>query len=298
MKVARFSKFFRFRVMKEPVTPSNRILVNLLRAVGMSRMVSLRALSILSKFLYSHSKVESKDEESLRPVLICGSCLGASVQKEWVDGSLEFLYLDYRSPSYVKERSTFQPTYSLISRSVGRSRKELKSRSLLMNEFLSDIDVTRVKSVLDYGGFGQFRFSKLSHLDIRKFDISQSEQLETSAQLSMHQLFDFVQCTHVLEHVEDLAGTVGKLRSVLNPNGMLYVEVPMDLSEETLMEWASQVTSHTTLITEHIHFFTKDSLLQLMKTNGFVSHKYRLVDTDFGWHRNLVHQACFLRKEP
>jgi len=72
----------------------------------------------------------------------------------------------------------------------------------------------------------------------------------------------------------------------------------MDLSEETLMEWASQVTSHTTLITEHIHFFTKDSLLQLMKTNGFVSHKYRLVDTDFGWHRNLVHQACFLRKEP
>lgn len=68
----------------------------------------------------------------------------------------------------------------------------------------------------------------------------------------------------VLEHVKDLDLSLEKLRSVLTPNGKLYIAVP-DASQYHKGEDAP----FQEFSIEHINFFGPASLSNLMKKNGF-----------------------------
>jgi len=72
--------------------------------------------------------------------------------------------------------------------------------------------------------------------------------------------FDLIVCSHVLEHVGDVAGVTRFLRRHLDPNGLLYAEVPQEIWAGLRLE-ADPVT--------HINFFTKNSLATLLLLNGF-----------------------------
>jgi len=63
--------------------------------------------------------------------------------------------------------------------------------------------------------------------------------------------FDLIVCSHVLEHVADPVHTLTQLRSLLKPQGSLYVEVPMEI-------W-KRPPIHEEPVT-HVNFFTIDSL--------------------------------------
>ena len=82
--------------------------------------------------------------------------------------------------------------------------------------------------------------------------------------LKVNQKFDVIICSHVLEHVSNLKFIVSKLRSHLNKNGIIYVEVPSEIKAGIALE-TDPVT--------HINFFTKSSLANLFLFNG-----YKLLD--------------------
>ena len=72
-------------------------------------------------------------------------------------------------------------------------------------------------------------------------------------------LFDVIICSHVLEHVSEPGGFLRRLRSRLSENGVLYVEVPLEI-------WRGIPISGDPVT--HVNFFTVDSLRNALLLNG------------------------------
>jgi SAM-dependent methyltransferase len=76
---------------------------------------------------------------------------------------------------------------------------------------------------------------------------------------------DLVILSHVLEHVLDLADAVTKVRSLLSPDGIVYVEVPDAARYAECLAAPFQDFN-----TEHINHFGLGSLTNLFSARGFV----------------------------
>jgi SAM-dependent methyltransferase len=77
---------------------------------------------------------------------------------------------------------------------------------------------------------------------------------------------DCVVLSHVLEHVQDVAGVLARLRSLLRPGGVAYVEVP-DATRYHQFVYAPFQDFNT----EHINHFSPTSLNQAMRRAGYES---------------------------
>jgi SAM-dependent methyltransferase len=77
--------------------------------------------------------------------------------------------------------------------------------------------------------------------------------------------FDLVIVSHVLEHVADLQSTVTDLTKLLQPGGVLYVEVP-----DASRYFECLVAPFQDFNTEHINHFALSSLRNLFLTHGFL----------------------------
>jgi SAM-dependent methyltransferase len=88
--------------------------------------------------------------------------------------------------------------------------------------------------------------------------------------------FDCITVCHVLEHIVDVGTFIGRLRHLLNTNGVLYLEVPdahqfgrfVDPSHGD--EWIYIRDLFTHFTPEHVNFFSTVSLRNLMTRAGFV----------------------------
>lgn len=78
------------------------------------------------------------------------------------------------------------------------------------------------------------------------------------------QPYDFLILTGVLEHIPDLERTVAQLDRLLRSGGRVYLEVPDASRYEPLQDAPFQEFS-----IEHINFFSRLSLTNLMRTRGF-----------------------------
>jgi SAM-dependent methyltransferase len=76
--------------------------------------------------------------------------------------------------------------------------------------------------------------------------------------------FDFAILVGVLEHLRDLDEAFVHLRAILNPGGLLYVEVP---DATAFADWPN--APYQDFSTEHINFFAPLSLDNLMGRRGF-----------------------------
>jgi SAM-dependent methyltransferase len=76
--------------------------------------------------------------------------------------------------------------------------------------------------------------------------------------------FDVAILVGVLEHLCDLDEAFVHLRTILNPGGLLYVEVP---DATTFADWSN--APYQDFSTEHINFFAPISLEHLMLRRGF-----------------------------
>jgi SAM-dependent methyltransferase len=98
--------------------------------------------------------------------------------------------------------------------------------------------------------------------------------------------FDCVILIGVLEHIEDLSGAVERLRTLLGPGGQVYAEVPDAANLAGRPDAAYQEFS-----TEHINFFSTESLANLFRARGF-----DVVMTDRAvrqQHDNTLYPAAF-----
>jgi len=76
--------------------------------------------------------------------------------------------------------------------------------------------------------------------------------------------FDFIILSHVFEHIYDLYKAIVNIKSILNSNAKIYIEVP-DASRYSNF----YVVPYSYFDIEHINHFTNFSLLSLMGSHGF-----------------------------
>jgi 2-polyprenyl-3-methyl-5-hydroxy-6-metoxy-1,4-benzoquinol methylase len=78
------------------------------------------------------------------------------------------------------------------------------------------------------------------------------------------QVFDLICLSHVLEHVPDPRDTLQRVRSLLKPGGLVFVEVPNDTTETLLVQATKgRVTG------SHLYFFSPRTLQMIVEQGGF-----------------------------
>ncbi len=143
-----------------------------------------------------------------------------------------------------------------------------KHRSREILRFLKkEVDLAAVDKILDYGG-GDGRLMQ-AFLGIGKecylMDFNQNcipgvvKIADTIDGLKAEDRFDLIICSHVIEHVAEPREVVEKLTSHLSDNGVIFIEVPMEVWKKPPL--------HREPVT-HINFFTKGSVVNLLNESG------------------------------
>ena len=78
---------------------------------------------------------------------------------------------------------------------------------------------------------------------------------------------DFIYMIEVIEHLDDPIAVLKKLKSILKPEGVIFISTPLGKSIE------SSTNAYDTQ--SHIHFFTMKSLNLTLKKAGFTEIKYQ-----------------------
>lgn len=89
----------------------------------------------------------------------------------------------------------------------------------------------------------------------------------TQDDLGDERIYDAAICAHVVEHLADPAPVLRRLARVLRPDGVIYVEVPVEMIGR--LPCANEPVTH-------VNFFTPESLAALLRASGFRVESSRL----------------------
>lgn len=204
--------------------------------------------------------------------LVCSECGTVFCSYRFSHEEMTKLYKDYRGIEYNKLREFYEPEYAIRSPAF----KAERAYNLQVEEYLSNY-VSNVETILDWGGdTGLNTPFKENCKNLHIFEINTSIAGEAIVDARTRTTviedfeYDLVVCAHVLEHVSDPLNIFSKIKTRMQRNSVLYVEVPFenlmaDLSPENVMNknyWH-----------EHVNFFSERSLLQLAR-----SHNMSVID--------------------
>jgi len=155
------------------------------------------------------------------------------------------LYDSYRSDEYFVARSRWEPWYrksenSLFNPEIGVTN--ILRRKVRMSNELKNANVTEsFKNVLDYGGdTGQFFPENITGdrwlIDISGIE-SANHQIRITESVSKipKKTLDLVMACMILEHLSSFTDFLADASGVMAPNGILYVELPLD--SFTVKKW-------------------------------------------------------------
>jgi hypothetical protein len=242
-------------------------------------------------------------------LLCCGSCAHLYFDRVFTQAEAERLYRDYRGATYFEIRHRHEPWYTeAYNRGIGHDASRVALRRAGLSAFLWAAGLQApLGRVLDYGGdsgqlipedWAQERFvHDLSDVP----PVAGVQKLQSEDDLR-GRTFELVLLAHVLEHVSDLAGLLGRVRSLLpDAGGKVYVEVPLErpwtgfLGRGPATGWyLERLRTRPRLLRvldfyssafrikagfypplgfpklhEHLHFFSSESLRHLLARAGF-----------------------------
>lgn len=201
----------------------------------------------------------------------CKQCTLVFCDVRFDDEEMSRLYKNYREAEYIAQRRIFEPDYERTNAYLMQPLHYLRANDEYLEHFTSG-----VSTVLDWGG-GDGINTPLTHTGrtIHIFDISgqKARRLQNGVTVidklvEGENTYDLVAAMHVFEHLSNPVQDLIHLRSFLNPEGFIYIEVPLERLidfEMTCSEHASQkVHWH-----EHINFYSKNSMRALLDATGF-----------------------------
>lgn len=216
---------------------------------------------------------------SLCNSLQCEDCGALFMDIRFDEAEMGRLYSGYRDATYTAERERFEPGYA--------------ARNLILNEragYLSLVEaiigpyLTQAVHVLDWGGDTglntPFRDSAES---VSVYDISGLAMAEGVTSVDKAGLrdapFNLVVCSNVLEHVPSPAALLDDMASVMRPDTLLYLEVPLEVyvAENTGVENLATGKKHWH---EHINFFTETALRALIARCGLKIVHFEILETE------------------
>ena len=138
---------------------------------------------------------------------------------------------------------------------------------------------------LDYSSFGCSSFNPHCMDYLLPGDIYEN----IKSLIIKNEKFDLIWMTNVLEHVLDPEDLLIKSKKLINEGGILIVQVPNDFSELQihLLENGFIDSAFWVISPDHISYFGKESLINLMKHTGWRNEKML---TDFPIDFNLFNE--------
>lgn len=278
--IGEIAPFFLKRVLnlEYALAPSGHPVKRLLRRIGF--------------FSKSFQKIYGRSV--LVEIEICTSCSFVQTKVPFPDEAIANLYSDYRSDSYNRERIRYEPEYAAIASQPGSCTQEIQSRTLALTRWLTGkLNVEGNFSMLDYGGAdGRF----LPNLTGEKcvFDISDIAPAEGVTRIrdeSELGSYSYIQLAHVLEHVSYPLVLTRKAASFLKRSGYLYIEVPLEVSNDVMARLANGDKTIRVDIHEHINRYAVKSVSELLRSTGVSLVEVETEVVDLGWIKATVIRA-------
>ena len=267
-------------------------------------------------------------------LLECDCCDHRFFDQRFTDAETARLYAGYRGPAYFAVRHQHEPWYSrAYNRGIGHDPARVQARKASLGAFLSNGGlIAPLGAVLDFGGdSGQLIPAEWAR-DRYVHDLSDVPAAEGVHKLAdagdlEGRTFDLVLLTHVLEHASDPMSLMERIRKLLQGMGHVYVEVPLErpwvglLGRGSTATWyLDQLSTKPGLLRlmdfyssafrikagfyppfgfpklhEHIHFFSGESLRQLLGRAGFrITHMQQVASSGLGKPDSL---ACLAAPE-
>lgn len=232
--------------------------------------------SKLARFVVWRATQDPVDDNIDNYGIVCNNCSYIGSQLRLTDKEVNNLYKNYRGDDYNELRIICEPNYK--DRANSFSEEEYtKTRAVGINKLISNnIDVSKVSSVLDFGGDTGFYIPNVfTNAKKYVYDISGVELLPGIESYNEQVgAVDFVMCCHLLEHMSDPDVALIDIKKLVSKDSWAYFEVPNNPTPYL-----------PTRFHEHINIFNKKSFIALLERNGF-----SIIDTD------ETHHLCVLTK--
>lgn len=200
----------------------------------------------------------------------CLDCSFVQTKFPFSDEAISRLYEDYRSDSYNKERSHYEPAYAAVANSIGSHTEAGLGRVEALTSWLQGRINLDEGSMLDFGGadgkfLPAFRGPKYVY---EISDIQPAPGVVRIAGESSLQTYPYVQLAHVLEHVTEPLQLARRVAALVQEGGYLLIEVPQDVRTEILQQLQLGDGQRIFTVHEHINYYSSLSLRKLIETIG------------------------------
>lgn len=196
-----------------------------------------------------------------RSIYLCRSCSFLFQNPTYDDDDLKNLYSD-GGPN-------IQDYYELVQKSVLDlwslpARKNLDERR---NRYANAMILHGGTRILDYGGKSGINLvhPSLNHTKRYVYDFGGDTTAESGIRsiknLDVKKRFDFILHTHVLEHEPDPLMSLRKLRKLVAPDGILYLEVPFEYAERILKRRPGSIW--------HVNYFNRKTIMEITQRTGW-----------------------------
>lgn len=220
----------------------------------------------------------------VRSIFYCSSCTFLFQNPTYSENELHLLY----NP---EGRNTAE-----YYESAGKSAEQLWAspealrNDALRKEFYSSVILTLGgASILDYGGGNGVTLThpRLGNKQRFVFDFGKNQNYISDGIVPLEKLdggqsFDFILCTHVLEHIPEPVSTLKTFRRSISARGYLLLEVPFDFTERMISRRPGAVW--------HVNYFNRKSLLQAAGMSGWDCSLLRIKQMPY----SNRYQACIL----
>jgi hypothetical protein len=200
----------------------------------------------------------------------CLNCSFLQTKFPFTEEGIARLYSDYRSDSYNKERSSYEPSYGAVVDHIGQYCEGGLDRVGALTKWLENKLSLNGASMLDYGGAnGQFLPSFTGEKYV--FEISDIKPYQGVTRISDSSLlnaYSYIQLAHVLEHVTEPLQMVKSVAAYLANNGCLLIEVPQDHSTDFLKRLQTRGADRYITVHEHINNYSVLSVQKLVEAAG------------------------------
>ena len=201
---------------------------------------------------------------SICNTLMCSKCNFIFLDIRFSEKELSNLYTGYRDSNYTKLRQKYEKNYKK------RNTELIKGITYLdkVEEFIKR-DLKFPVSILDWGGdTGKNTPFKNNNKKIHIYDLGNSKTIKGAVRVKKSDLknksYDLIICSNVLEHVSYPSETLIDIKKNMSSRSLLYIEIPYEklMIEINNKEKSYQDKRHWH---EHVNFFSKKSILKLLK---------------------------------
>lgn len=296
LPIGQYAEFFRLRV---DTTKDEFLLFSRAGSITTKPMsLPVRALRKIGRII---NPLKVRPAKQFRTHMqTCASCHGITPCHEYSFEDLLGIYHDYRSETYNRDRISVEPDYARIVKNVGSHPLEIKNRNAAVDSFLSkNARHFAGGEMIDYGGSDGRFISPFVHEQFEGIYVYDASEVPLHASVDARKVkkisamqpeaYSFLTCMQVLEHVGNPKALVVEAARLLAPGGLMYIEVPHELTQSMREDFARKIIDTPILVHEHMNRFDRTSIRTLVDSIAGLE----LIDdaedvVDVGWASGLM----------